>query len=1273
METALSAATWLVWKVLNKLSDDLVAAYVASSELSLNADQIKEDLLYTHGLLHAAQGRGDNPGLRGLLEQLSKKADEAEDALDELHYFMIQDKLHGTQHAVPDLGSDQHGRNAVCHTIGNWYSCFCCSSTQDDADCAATAVVETSPTTINSDDGNGSDHVDKLTFDRVAMSIKIKSVIEGIHSKCIPVSDLLKIPSTAITTHTTATLKRPLKGSMVEQDKLYGRSVIFEETIKDITGGTYHGETLSVLPIVGPGGIGKTTFTQHLYNDQRTIDHFAVRVWVCVSTDFDVLKLTQQIHSCILAIEKKENNIFSAIDSLDQLQISIAHRLESKRFLIVLDDIWKCDRDDEWKTLLAPFTKGEVKGNMVLVTTRFPKIEKLVNKATVPINLQGLDHKEFFEFFKACIFGENKPVEQYSELIDIGEKIAEKLKCSPLAAKTVARLLKRNLSWEHWRKVLENSEWKIQTNSDDIMPALKISYDYLPYHLKQRFSYFGLFPEDYKFKDKEITGFWDALGINDTSDKENHLEELVDNGFLMKEVVESDDHCYVMHDLLHELSRSVSSLECTTISSLSFSANMIARSIRHLSITIENKFDENFKREMAKLKSMIDIGNLRTLMIFGEYEERIDEILKDTFNEIEGLRVLFIVMKSPTSLPKNFSKLLHLRYLKISSLYEHMDLPRSLPIFYHLLFLDLIDWHGSSDLPKSFSHLLNLRHFIAHSILHSNVPEVGKIEHLEELKEFHVKKESVGFELEELGNLSNLGGELRICNLQMVATREEASKAKLALKMNLKKLALVWRTEQSAADADVIDGLQPHDSLRELVITVHSGVVVGPNPPSWLCPDIHMTHLQSLTLEGVSWVTLPPFGHLPYLKALELRRITKVRFIGPDSGSGRNQCFMHLKDVMISDMPDLEKWTLGTTCHLFPVLGTVACFCCPSLLALPFFPDCSVSCSRSIHCPSLRSLWIIGCPELFLPVMPPAPYLTHIHVENGIWSVRLYENRLTLRNYRGAFAFHNMGNIVELDSRGGSITSWTDLQKATSLRELQISGDLGIGSMAFTSGLTSLTELELMNCENLTGVDFNLLITLVNLKKLVVYNDEDHPCSIAVDLLSEVARRTKQLPAGSFQLETLQVDSISAVLVAPICSLLAATLHRLAISYDQRVETLTEEEEKSLQLLTSLRFLGFENCPSLPSLPQGLHSLSSLRELRIEDCPEIQSLPNGGLPSSLNRIYWTPCSDELREEVTKLKGTNPELLVYCQSKTYHLFFFSRRNPLYSYYILTCET
>jgi len=138
MEAALGAANWLLGQVLDKLSDDLVKAYVSSTELGLNLDEIEREMMYTRGLLDEVQGRdlANKPGLQGLLEKLGKKADEAEDALDELHYFIIQDKLDGTQEATPDLGGGlgakaQHARHAARHTSGNWLSCFSCCCSKD--------------------------------------------------------------------------------------------------------------------------------------------------------------------------------------------------------------------------------------------------------------------------------------------------------------------------------------------------------------------------------------------------------------------------------------------------------------------------------------------------------------------------------------------------------------------------------------------------------------------------------------------------------------------------------------------------------------------------------------------------------------------------------------------------------------------------------------------------------------------------------------------------------------------------------------------------------------------------------------------------------------------------------------------------------------------------------------------------------------------------------------------------------------------------------------
>nr|XP_023884301.1 putative disease resistance protein RGA3 [Quercus suber] len=325
---------------------------------------------------------------------------------------------------------------------------------------------------------------------------------------------------------------------------------------------------VSVIPIIGMGGLGKTTIAQLVFNDNRVSGHFESKMWVCVTSQFDltrILKETIQFHSKM----KLDDN------STSHLQSRLLEYLVGQRFLLVLDDVWTEDYL-KWEPLRDLLKQG-AKGSRVLVTSRITKVKDIIGTQP-PHLLSYLPEEECWSLFAKIAFkGDSLSSQRLKVLEDIGREIVRKCKGLPLAVKAMGGLLRGCVDdVNKWRQIQSSEIWEIedQNSGNDkpkILAILKLSYDHLPSHLKRCFSYCSLFPKAYTFHKEELVKLWISQRFiqaqrRGTEEETGiaYFDELLIRSFFQVSVIEVKE-IFNMHDLIHDLAQSISSPNCCLV------------------------------------------------------------------------------------------------------------------------------------------------------------------------------------------------------------------------------------------------------------------------------------------------------------------------------------------------------------------------------------------------------------------------------------------------------------------------------------------------------------------------------------------------------------------------------------------------------------------------------------------------------------------------------------------------------------------------------------
>ncbi|XP_047978347.1 putative late blight resistance protein homolog R1A-10 [Salvia hispanica] len=301
-----------------------------------------------------------------------------------------------------------------------------------------------------------------------------------------------------------------------------------------------------IVPIVGMGGVGKTTLTRKLYEDPLIVDHFAYRAWATISQDYNLQQILLSLLYCITGQEFDQQ--------IDELKVKLHKSLSGRKYLIVLDDIWSTKL---WDEMSMYFPDNNI-GSRIVITTRESDVANYADSSRSHHQVQLLSESESWNMLHQLVFGEEEcPL----VLQVIGRKIAKDCGGLPLAINVIGGLLsKMERSEDAWEKIGNNVKAAIfESNGYSI---LSLSYNYLPNHLKPCFLYMGAFPKDYEIERSRIIRLWVAEGFV-KSNGEKSLEEeakdwlksLIDRNLFQVRIhkINGKAKSYNMHDMLRDL------------------------------------------------------------------------------------------------------------------------------------------------------------------------------------------------------------------------------------------------------------------------------------------------------------------------------------------------------------------------------------------------------------------------------------------------------------------------------------------------------------------------------------------------------------------------------------------------------------------------------------------------------------------------------------------------------------------------------------------------
>ncbi|XP_039794781.1 putative disease resistance protein RGA3 [Panicum virgatum] len=228
--------------------------------------------------------------------------------------------------------------------------------------------------------------------------------------------------------------RQPYSMHLLVGNCMFGRQMETELVISFLLHTQPHApKELEVLPIVGPGKVGKTTLVAHVCEDARVRDHFSEILFLHGHdlTGVDLAALKERY------VTEHRNHGSNS-------------NKEGRRLLIVVELVGTLT-EDVWNRLCSAYMRHVPSGSKIIVTSQSDEIIKF--GTTRALSLKYLSHEAYWYFFKMVTFGSMDP-EMHPKLARMAMEIAGMMNGCFISANMMGCLLRDNIDFHFWCKVL---------------------------------------------------------------------------------------------------------------------------------------------------------------------------------------------------------------------------------------------------------------------------------------------------------------------------------------------------------------------------------------------------------------------------------------------------------------------------------------------------------------------------------------------------------------------------------------------------------------------------------------------------------------------------------------------------------------------------------------------------------------------------------------------------------------------------------------------------